>query len=123
MIVGVQDVYYNVADMQRAVRFYTEVLGLELVESSSHWTSLSAGGVRVGLHWSGGSSVPITPRDAHGAYCGATLTLRTDDLAQDRRRLEAAGAPILGEQDAPWGQLLVFEDPDRNVLKLMKAKR
>jgi catechol-2,3-dioxygenase len=123
MIVGVQDVYYNVADMQRAVRFYTEVLGLELLESDPHWSSLSLGGLRVGLHWSGGSSVPLTPRDAHGAYCGATLTLRTDDLAEDRRKLADAGAPILGEQDAPWGQLLVFEDPDRNVLKLMKAKR
>jgi catechol 2,3-dioxygenase-like lactoylglutathione lyase family enzyme len=119
----VQDMYYNVADMQRAVRFYTEVLGLELLEGGPHWTSLSAGGVRVGLHWSGGNSVPLTPRDAHGPYNGGTLTLRSDDLGEDRRRLAAAGAPILGEQDAPWGQLLVFEDPDRNVLKLMKAKR
>jgi catechol 2,3-dioxygenase-like lactoylglutathione lyase family enzyme len=31
MISGVQDVYYNVSDMKRAVAFYTGVLGLKVL--------------------------------------------------------------------------------------------
>lgn len=31
MITGVQDFSYNVSDMDRAVRFYAEVLGLKLM--------------------------------------------------------------------------------------------
>lgn len=119
MITGVQDVYYNVEDMQRARAFYTEVLGFRLVDSSPHWTSLELDGLRVGLHWTEGGPVPRTARDGHGAHAGATLTLRSDDVAADRARLEAAGATILGADDAPWGQMLVFEDPEGNVLKLM----
>ena len=32
------------------------------------------------------------------------------------------GNLILGEDDAPWGHMLVFEDCDGNVLKLMNPK-
>ncbi|MEZ6188066.1 MAG: VOC family protein [Planctomycetota bacterium] len=120
MITGVQDVYYNVSDMERARAFYTGLLGFRELDTSPYWTSLELGGLRVGLHWSEGEPVPPVPRDSHGAHAGATLTLRSDDPAADRARLEAAGAVILGEDAAPWGHLVVFEDPDGNVLKLMR---
>jgi len=122
MITGIQDVYYNVRDMKRAVDFYTGALGLKVVFGDEYWTSLDCGGVRVGLHGTGGGPVPPVPRDPHGAHAGATLTLRSSDIAEDRRRLERAGAKILGAADEPWGEMLVIEDPDGNVLKLMKPK-
>lgn len=122
MITGVQDIYYNVQDVDRAERFYTEVLDFKKIDSNPHWVSLEQGGVRVGLHWTEGGPVPTTPRDAHGQHCGATLTLRSDDVEADRKRIEAAGATILGEADAPWGHMLAFEDLDGNVLKLMRPK-
>ncbi|MGE0712848.1 MAG: VOC family protein [Planctomycetota bacterium] len=122
MITGVQDVYYNVEDMDRAVAFYTGVLGCTKLDGNPYWTSLELGGLRLGLHWTEGGPVPRTPRDAHGAHCGATLTLRSDDVPGDRARLEQAGAKVLGQDDAPWGTMLVFEDPDGNVLKLMRPK-
>jgi predicted enzyme related to lactoylglutathione lyase len=118
----VQDVFYNVSDMARAVSFYTHVLGLGIKHQDDWWTALDAGGVTIGLHWSGGSSVPTIARDAHGPHAGATLTLRSTDIAADRKTIEKAGCPVLGEFDEPWGHLLVFEDPDGNVLKLMKPK-
>ena len=122
MITGVQDFYYNVEDMERAVQFYAGVLGCQQLFGSEYWTSLELGGVRIGLHWTEGGPVPPTPRDSHGSRCGGTLTLSSDDVAADRARLEAGGATILGAQDAPWGELLTFEDPEGNVLKLMKPK-
>ncbi|MEZ4741067.1 MAG: hypothetical protein R3B45_01225 [Bdellovibrionota bacterium] len=39
-----------------------------------------------------------------------------------REKLEQAGAKILGTANEPWGNMVVFEDPDGNVLKLMESK-
>ena len=122
MINGVHDIYYNVSDMNKAVRFYRDYLNMKIIFESDHWTSLDSAGVMIGLHWNGGSEVPLSPRDAHGAHCGATLTLSSTDVSSDRKVLEKAGATILGEADEQWGHMLIFEDPDGNVLKLQKAK-
>ncbi len=122
MIKGVKDVYYNVTDMKRAVDFYTKCLNMKVVHSDDHWTTLDCNGVSVGLHWLEGDGIPFTPRDAHGAHAGCTLTLESTNIAEDKSVLEKANVKILGESDAPWGHILVFEDLDGNVLKLMKPK-
>ena len=122
MITGIQDIYYNVQDMKRAVHFYTESLGMTAGHGDQWWTSLQCGGVAVGLHGSEGQPIPSVPRDSHGAHAGATLTLRSTDIKADRQKLENAGAKILGETDQAWGHMLIFEDPDGNVLKLMNPK-
>lgn len=40
MLVGVQDVHVNVADMPRALAFYRDVLGMRVLDTSPWWTSL-----------------------------------------------------------------------------------
>lgn len=121
MITGVQDVYYNVSDMDRAVRFYGTTLGLRVLEISEYWTSLDVSGTRVGLHGTGGLPVPEVPRDSHGAHAGATLTLRVDDIDAVVARLREDEVAFLGEVVRnPWGATVAFVDPDGNVLKLMQ---
>ncbi|MGL4574785.1 MAG: VOC family protein [Burkholderiaceae bacterium] len=119
MITGIQDVYYNVADMPRAVAFYREVLGMKLVFGDAWWTRMECGGVGVGLHKSG-APVPAIAHDAHGAHVGATLTLKSDAFDADCARLEAAGVKFLSKTDNPWGKVGVFQDPDGNILKIMQ---
>ncbi len=120
MITDVQDVYYNVQDMSRAIGFYRDQLGLNLVDENAHFSAFEVGGVRLGLHWTGGSPVPEIPRDAHGAHAGATLTLLVRNAPAAYEQLLASGVQILGFSENPWGALLVIEDPDGNVLKLMQ---
>lgn len=122
MIKGVHDIYYNVSDMKVAVNFYSKVLNMSVTFASEHWTSLDANGVTIGLHWSEGKPVPGFARNSHGALCGGTLTLNSDNIAADRKLLESAGAKILGEMDEAWGHMLIFEDFDGNVLKLQNPK-
>lgn len=122
MITGYQDFYYNVRDLPRAVAFYEAAFGMKSIYGNEHWVTLAVGDLRLGLHWTEGAPVPATPRDAHGQHCGGTLTLKSDDIAADKARLEQAGGKILGENNAPWGHMLVFTDPDGNVLKLMRPK-
>jgi catechol 2,3-dioxygenase-like lactoylglutathione lyase family enzyme len=120
MLSGVQDVYYNVRDMQRAVAFYRDVLGMRVLDSNDWWTSLEFFGARIGLHWTGGAPVPPVLHDDHGARHGATLTLRSTDLDADLSYLQRVGCPILSRSDNPWGCLAVLTDPDGNILKLMQ---
>ncbi len=121
MITAVHDFYYSVNQPQRAIRFYIEGLGMKLIEESEYWIALDCHGMRIGLHPES-ESIPKVPRDSHGAHAGGTLTLRSDNIPEDRKKLESLGAVILGEVDQPWGHMLTFEDLDGNVLKLMNPK-
>jgi catechol 2,3-dioxygenase-like lactoylglutathione lyase family enzyme len=121
VITGVNDVCYNVEDMNRAVSFYRDVLGLRVVDQNPYWTSLDVGGVRVGLHWAEGAKIPYIARDDHGPHAGACLTLRVDDVNRTVAELSQRGVRFLGGvTNAPWGSLATFEDPFGNVLKLMQ---
>lgn len=121
MIVGVQDVYMYVADMERAIRFYGDLLGLKVTSNDGHWAALDVGGVRMGLHSTGGVPVPTVPRDPAGAKAGATLTLRSNNIDEDVDRLKIVGVRFLGSiSRADWGAVIAFEDPDGNVVKLMQ---
>lgn len=119
---GVQDVYYNVRDLERAVAFYQDVLGLTLSYQQRHFAAFDVGGVRLGLHWSGGEPIPHVARDGHGAYAGATVTLRVHDIQRAADRLASSGVRLLGPiSRQAWGSLVPFEDPDGNVLKLFQS--
>ncbi len=122
MIKGYRDFYYNVADMNRAIKFYSEALGMKKTYGHEHWTTMTIGNLNLGLHWSEGNPIPPTSRDSHGQNHGGTLTFDSNNISEDRKKIEQAGGKVLGEADQPWGHMLVFEDLDGNVLKLMNAK-
>jgi catechol 2,3-dioxygenase-like lactoylglutathione lyase family enzyme len=120
MIDGVQDIYLNVRDMDRAIAFYRDVLGMDVIDSDEWWTSLECGGLRIGLHGTDGEEVPTVGYDGHGPHAGACLTLRSTNIEADVEALKSAGTEVVGRFDAEWGRLAVFLDPDGNVLKLME---
>lgn len=123
MIQGIRDFYYNVKDMNRAIKFYTEALGMQKAYSHEYWTTMQIGAASIGLHWTEGGDVPLTPRDSHGQHCGGTVTFESDSIETDRKKIEEAGGKILGESKQAWGHMLTFEDLDGNVLKLMKPQK
>ncbi len=123
MIVGVQDIYYNVQNMQRAVDFYGGILGLKLTSESEHWTAFDVGGIRIGLHWTGGAPVSSSATAKNGVQSGATLTFRVSNIHAAVARLQSAGAKLVGKvREESWGSIVAFEDPDGNILKLMEPK-
>lgn len=122
MIKGYRDFYYNVKDMNRAVQFYQNAFGMKKTYGDEYWTNMTIGNLTLGLHGTEGDAVPPTPRDSHGQHCGGTLTFHSDNIAEDRKKIENAGGKILGDTDQPWGHMLIFEDIDGNVLKLMNPK-
>ena len=124
LVTGFADVYYYVADMERALEFYADLLGLEVLEREEFWCSLAAPGSsgQLGLHWTGGDPVPRSGRGEHGAHAGATLTLAVADIGDAIARLREGGIAILGDvQREDWGAAVDIADPDGNILLLMES--
>jgi catechol 2,3-dioxygenase-like lactoylglutathione lyase family enzyme len=101
-----------VADMDRAVRFYTETLGLKLAyRFGNEWASVEAGkGLTIGLHPASAQS----PKGKGGMAIGLELTGSIEDAVH---RLEAKGVrfgSVTKEDKA--GKFAHFEDPDGNLL-------
>jgi catechol 2,3-dioxygenase-like lactoylglutathione lyase family enzyme len=104
-----------VSNMDAAVRFYSETLGLKLAHRfGDHWASIEAGrGLTIGLH---PDSNP--PRAGHKGGMETGLELE-GSLEDAMRTLEAKGVKFHGVvRDGKAGKFAYFEDPDGNPLYL-----
>lgn len=113
-------VHLKVADLDRAVAFYTEVLGFEVqTRMGDDAAFLSAGGYHhhIGLNtWeSKGGSPP--PRGTTGLYHFAIRYPTRAALARAVRSLLDAGIRI-GASDHGVSEAVYLEDPDRNGIEL-----
>ena len=110
-----------VANMGRAVRFYTEVLDLKLTNRfGDDWATVTAGsGLTIGLH-------PASPKyPAPGTKGAVTIGLEID-MPIDRAvaRLSEKGVQIKGTvtRSEP-GNFVSLEDPDGNDIYLWEVNR
>jgi len=111
---GADLVYFFVSDMERAVTFYQDVLGLRLLyRTGDDWAQFEAGPVQLGLHASG-------QQGEHRA--GGTVAFRVDDLDASRLELAARGISFSPEGGGEGGEprFVEFQDPDGNVLGLLE---
>jgi catechol 2,3-dioxygenase len=114
-------VHLKVADLDRALKFYSGVLGFELVQRIGDQAAfLSAGGYHhhIGLNtWeSKGGSPP--PPGSTGLYHTAILYPSRAALADALRRLNAAGIRLTGASDHGVSEALYLDDPDGNGVEL-----
>jgi predicted enzyme related to lactoylglutathione lyase len=112
-MIGVVDhVYYWTRDMDRAVAFYTDVVGLTLARrEGNEWAELEAEPVRLALHG--------IDDEMPGS---GTVVFRVEDLDAARRGLEQRGAVFdayLGEVGG-FARFATFRDPDGNPVQLIE---
>ena len=109
-----------VTDMDRAVAFYTQSLGLQLAfRAGDHWATIDAGdGFELGLHPAGPSSP--TP----GVTGGITVGLAVDEpIEQVVRTLKTRGVAVRGPvSDGDMLRLAFLADPDGNQLYLAETR-
>lgn len=108
-----------VSDMDRAVAFYHDTLGLPLVfRANDHWAELDAGdGLHLGLH-------PSSPRGpAPGTPGGITVGFAVDrPIADAVAQLRGRGVTLDGPiRDDGGPALAFFTDPDGNRLYLAET--
>lgn len=119
--VRIGHVHLKVADLERALAFYRDVLGFELTQRYGHQAAfLSAGGYHhhIGLNtWeSQGGSPPH--RGATGLYHVAIVYPTRAELAVALRRLIQAGIKLEGASDHGVSEALYLRDPDGNGVEL-----
>jgi len=114
-------VHLKVADLERAIAFYVQVLGFELTQRMGDSAAfLSAGGYHhhLGLNtWeSRGGAAP--PAGSTGLYHAAILYPTRTELARVLRRLLDHNVSLDGAADHGVSEALYLRDPDGNGLEL-----
>jgi catechol 2,3-dioxygenase-like lactoylglutathione lyase family enzyme len=104
-----------VSNMDTAIRFYTEVLGLKLTNRfGNHWATVQAGTTLViGLHpWSATHPRPGT----HGAVQIGLVVSRDEPIQDLAARLRKHGVEVSGVIESQEANYIHFTDPDGNPI-------
>ena len=119
--VDVGHVHLKVSDLERAVRFYSEVLGFEVTQRlGAQAAFLSAGGYHhhVGLNtWESRGGSPPAPGTT-GLFHVAFRYPDRAALAEAFRRLLAHSVHLDGASDHGVSEALYLRDPDGNGIEL-----
>ena len=106
-----------VRDWERAVRFYTETLGIPVAFRSDElgWCQLDTGEAKLALE----REAPGADPSYAGRFVGASLAV--DDIEKTYRDLVDRGVEFEGPPERmDWGGWLAhLHDPDGNVLTLL----
>ena len=113
--------HLKVADLQRAIQFYTAVLGFEVMQRIGDSAAfLSAGGYHhhIGLNtWESKGGDPPS-RGATGLYHVAFLYPTRTALGRALRRVIDSGVRLEGASDHGVSEALYLRDPDGNGIEL-----
>jgi catechol 2,3-dioxygenase len=118
-------VHLKVADLDRAIAFYRDVIGLEVTQRYGPGAAfLSAGGYHhhLGLNtWESRGAAPPPPGHT-GLYHTAFLFPDRKALAQVLARVVAAGIQIDGAADHGVSEAIYLRDPDENGVELYRDR-
>lgn len=118
-------VHLKVADLDRAIAFYSGILGFDLQQKFGNQAAfLSAGGYHhhLGLNtWDSKGGTP-PPKGHTGLYHTAFLYPDRAQLADALRRVVAAGIPIEGAADHGVSEAVYLSDPDGNGVELYRDR-
>jgi catechol 2,3-dioxygenase len=113
-------VHLKVADLERALSFYCDVLGFEMTQRRQGAAFISAGGYHhhIALNtWESLGGSPPAPGST-GLYHLAILYPTRRDLADALRRVMAAGIELDGASDHGVSEALYLRDYDQNGVEL-----
>ncbi len=114
-------VHLTVADLDRALGFYRDLLGFEVTTYyGDSAVFLSAGGYHhhIGLNtWAGKGATP-PPTGHTGLFHVAILFPSRKELATALKRIFDASYPIEGASDHGVSEAIYLRDPDNNGIEL-----
>jgi catechol 2,3-dioxygenase len=118
-------VHLKVANLDRAIAFYRDVLGFELQQKfGTQAAFLSAGGYHhhIGLNtWESKGSTPPPPGHT-GLYHTAILYPDRRSLGQAMKRVLEAGIDLEGAADHGVSEAIYLRDPDGNGVELYRDR-
>lgn len=118
-------VHLKVADLERAIAFYRDVMGFELTQRyGTQAAFLGAGGYHhhIGLNTWESAGAPPAPAGHPGLYHLAILYPDRRSLGQALARVIAAGVPLQGVADHGVSEAVYFADPDGNGIEIYRDR-
>lgn len=114
-------VHLKVADIDRALGFYRDLLGFDVMQwYGKNAVFLSAGGYHhhIGLNTWYSKDAPPAPVRAAGLFHAAIVYSERKDLAAVLKRLLEAHYPLTGASDHGVSEAIYLNDPDNNGVEL-----
>lgn len=108
----------TVPDLARSVRFYTDVIGLRLLQSKENTAWLGTNEFAPLLTLTGAPDAQPKPPRATGLYHFALLTPSRLALARSLRHLMEMNYPLQGVSDHLVSEALYLSDPDDNGIEI-----
>ena len=117
MVTGIATVWFPVDDMQRAVSFYADTLGLEITNQQEEWAELKANELTIGLN--------ARDEESTSGDGGAVIAFSTDGSLEDAvEQLGGKGVEFTdGISEHPWGRIAAFRDSEGNALQLYEPPK
>lgn len=118
-------VHLTVADLDRALAFYRDVLGFDVTARYGRdAVFVSAGGYHhhIGLNTWAGRGAPRPAPGTTGLYHFAILYPDRNELARAVRRVLDAGVPLEGASDHGVSEAIYLRDPDGNGVELYRDR-
>jgi len=119
--VRIGHVHLKVANLERAMGFYCDLLGFEVITMIGNQAAfISAGGYHhhIGLNTWQSKNMPSAPKRGVGLFHTAILYPTRKDLAYIFNRLHDANYPLTGASDHGVSEALYLDDPDGNGVEL-----
>jgi len=118
-------VHLKVADLDRAIHFYGDLLGFEVTQRYGDQAAfLGAGGYHhhIGLNtWESAGATP-PPHGHTGLYHSAFLYPDRQQLARALHRVLASGITLDGAADHGVSEAVYLRDPDGNGVELYRDR-
>ena len=117
----IDHVHLKVADLERSLKFYRDLLGFELTMMYGDQAAfVSAGGYHHHIGLNTWHSKDAPPASAHGVglYHTAIVYPTRKDLAVIYTRLRKAQYPLTGASDHGVSEAIYLNDPDNNGVEL-----
>jgi catechol 2,3-dioxygenase len=113
----------TVADLERSVAFYRDVLGFSVLQVEGATAKLGAAeGATPVLELTALTGARPKPRRTTGLYHVAILTPSRDALARTLYRLAISRHPLQGASDHIVSEALYLDDPDGNGLEIYRDR-
>lgn len=115
-------VHLVISNLERSVRFYTETLGMRLLERTDDTATLTADGETPLLVLTARPDARPKPRRSTGLYHFAVLVPTRAALARSLRRLAETRYPLQGVADHLVSEALYLADPDGNGIEIYRDR-
>src|SRR6266700_8228227 len=119
----IDHILLEVADLQKSIAFYQDLLGLEIKSQSKNFAMLQSGNVGVFLstsHWDWDKTHPTNARPGWGMYPHFAVA----DVPATVERARKAGYKIVQEpRKYDWGTEAFVTDPDGYVWALVTSSK